>query len=85
MKIMISSMIFNYFFASKSQVNGSDEDPPYLEKKDSLPYLSTLNTSPIEVDKLIRTLKKSKISQLLYLVNQIRTSWGKSKVCHGLF
>ena len=27
----------------------------------------------------------STISQLLYLVHQIRTSWDKSKIAHGLF
>ena len=27
----------------------------------------------------------STITQLIYLVHQIRTSWGKSKIAHGLF
>ena len=40
---------------------GKDDDPPILQKKD-YPELFLLNTSPLEVGKLIRSLKKSHIS-----------------------
>ena len=117
--------IFNTHFASKSNLIGNNDDPPILQKKD-YPELFILNTSPLEVAKLIRSLKKSPtnlptlskicesiiherllshctlnniitdrqaaylkgdstISQLLYLVHQIRVSWGKGKIAHGLF
>ena len=56
------SEIFNDYFASKSQLNGQNEAPPHLEKKPDIPNLSRLNTSPIEVCKLLRCLKKSHIS-----------------------
>ena len=36
--------------------------PPHLEKIENVPFLSVLNTSPLEVGKLLRTLKKSHIS-----------------------
>ena len=41
------SEIFNDFFASKSQLNDQNEDPPPLEKKDNVPNISKVNTSPI--------------------------------------
>ena len=56
------SEIFNDFFASKSKLNGNDEDPPNLERIENVPQLSSINTSPIEVSKLIRNLKKSHVS-----------------------
>ena len=54
--------ILNTFFASKSRVNGYEEEPPNLEKLENVEFLSVLNTSPLEVGKLIRSLKKSHIS-----------------------
>ena len=54
--------ILNTFFASKSRVNGYEEEPPNLEKKENVEILSVLNTSPLEVGKLIRNLKKSHLS-----------------------
>ena len=56
------SDIFNDFFASKSKLNGHDDFPPNLERIDNVPNLSSINTSPIEVSKLIRSLTKSHIS-----------------------
>ena len=55
------SKIFNEFFASKSNLNGKNDDPPILQKKD-FPDLAILDTSQFEVVKLIRNLKKSHIS-----------------------
>ena len=51
--------IFNDFFSSKSKVSEFEDDPPHLEKIENVPLLSVLNTSPLEVGKLLRTLKKS--------------------------
>ena len=56
------SEIFNEFFASKSTVHGLNDDPPNLEKIESVNDLASMNTSPLEVCKLIRNLKKSHIS-----------------------
>ena len=54
--------MFNNFFASKSKVSGFEEDPPHLNKIENVPVLSALNTSPVEVGKLLRTLRKSPVS-----------------------
>ena len=56
------SEIFNDFFGSKSRVNGLNDDPPNLERIETVSNLAKLNTSPVEVCKLIRNLKKSHIS-----------------------
>ena len=70
------SDIFNDFFASKSRVDGFEDDPPFLEKNHRIPDLAQINTSPIEVGKLIRGLKKSHISpcgisgKFLHLISQ---------------
>ena len=53
------SEIFNNFFASKSSLPGYNDDPPNLQKLEGVSFLENLNTSPIEVAKLIRGLKKS--------------------------
>ena len=50
------SKIFNTHFASKSNLIGKNDDVPHLDKKD-FPELFLLNTSPLEVGKLIRNLK----------------------------
>ena len=53
------SEVFNSFFASKSSVSGHEDDPPYLQKIFGVSSFQVLNTSPIEVGKIIRGLKKS--------------------------
>ena len=54
------SEIFNKFFASKCSVPGADEPAPDLPPRDEiLESLSNFNTSPIEVAKLCREIKKS--------------------------
>ena len=53
------SNIFNDFFASKSSVKNSDDPIPILQKKEGVSPLGVLNTSPIEVAKFARHIKKS--------------------------
>ena len=54
--------IFNNFFASKSTVPNPNDEPPILPQKDGVSVLKSINTSPIEVGKIIRTLKQSHMS-----------------------
>ena len=56
------SNLFNTFFASKSTVPNSNDPAPNLERKEGVPSLSNLNTSPFELAKFIRNLKKSHLS-----------------------
>ena len=56
------SNIFNNFFASKSTVPNFNDPVPNLPIKEGLNKLDILNTSPIEVAKIIRMLKKSSFS-----------------------
>ena len=56
------SDILNKHFSSKSCVNGDEDEPPILTYKDVLEPLCSFNTSPIEVSKIIRELKKSNMS-----------------------
>ena len=57
------SNIFNDFFASKASVKNPDDPIPILERKANVSSLSVLNTSPIEVAKFARTIKKSQLSE----------------------
>ena len=56
------SNLFNDFFASKSSVNNPNDPIPILERKEGVPSISMLNTSPIEVAKFARHIKKSHFS-----------------------
>ena len=56
------SNIFNKFFASKSTLSNPNDPVPDLVRKDRVPSLNSLNTSPIEIAKIIRNIKKSQIS-----------------------
>ena len=58
----VKSNILNKFFSSKSTVQNPNDEPPTLDKKEVLSPLGQINTSPIEVGKLIRSLKKSHLS-----------------------
>ena len=50
----------NDLFVAKATVTGSEDKVPYLPKNDSITSsLSNINTSPIEVSKVLRQLKKS--------------------------
>ena len=49
----------NNIFVSKASVHGSDDPVPHLDPIDSISSsLSSINTSPIEVSKVLRQLKK---------------------------
>ena len=57
------SNIFNEFFAEKATVEGADEPAPELPPRDDIfEKLGQINTSPIEVAKLCRDIKKSNSS-----------------------
>ena len=57
------SNIFNNFFASKSTVNDMDDPIPFLQQKEGIQIINSINTSPIEVARFIRNIKRSKFSQ----------------------
>ena len=54
--------IFNAFFASKSSVPNPDDPVPQLDRIEGIPLLTSVNTSPFEISKLIRNIKKSNLS-----------------------
>ena len=57
------SELFNNHFISKATVPGSDDPVPILEPNNNINTpLSFINTSPIEVSKVLRQLKKSNSS-----------------------
>ena len=56
------SEILNRHFSSKAQVDRPDDDPPFIPRLDTTSTLTTINTSHIEVSKLIRSMKKSYFS-----------------------
>ena len=84
------SEIFNTFFASKSSVNGETDDPPFLQRFQNVPILDNINTSPIEIAKFIRGLKKSHMSRcgipgkFLHIISQ-PVSYSLSKLLNNLF
>ena len=84
------SNIFNEFFASKSSVKNSEDPIPILEKKQGVPPLNVLNTSPIEVAKFARHIKKSQFSECGIpgkFINLISTpiSFSMSRLFNNLF
>ena len=58
----MKSDILNNHFSSKSTVVGNEDNPPFLDKIPVLSDLNYINTSHIEVAKIIRNLKKSHLS-----------------------
>ena len=56
------SNIFNKFFASKSTVHDPNDPVPNLQRKEGISPLNNLNTSPLEVAKIVRNIKKSFLS-----------------------
>ena len=84
------SEIFNKYFASKSNLSGRNDDPPDIDRMQNVSDLTMLNTSPLEVDKLIRNLKKSHISpcgisaKFLQLISK-QISYSLSKLFNNLF
>ena len=84
------SNIFNTFFASKSTVPNPNDPAPNLEQRGDISLLSLLNTSPFEIAKLIRNLKKSHLSHCGIpgkLLSQISTpvSFSMSRLFNNLF
>ena len=53
------SNILNKFFASKSTVQNPNDPVPPLQRKEGISSLNIVNTSPIEVAKIIRNTKRS--------------------------
>ena len=74
----------------KSTVPGSTDDPPILQSLQNVPNLDNVNTSPIEVAKFIRGLKKSRMSRcgisgkFLHVISQ-PISYSFSKLLNNLF
>ena len=57
------SDLLNKHFSSKSSVPNADDDVPFLPRNPNIPSVCTINTSPMEVSKIIRDhLKKSHLS-----------------------
>ena len=54
--------LLNQHFSSKASVPGKNDDPPNLNKFNVLSDLNNINTSPIELGKIMRDLKKSHYS-----------------------
>ena len=54
------SNVLNEYFTSKATVSQPNDDVPLLPKKPNIPNVDCINTSPLEVSKIIRdNLKKS--------------------------
>ena len=53
------SNILNDHFANKATVQGCNDVPPNIDKADVFSRLDQINTSPLEVGKIIRDSKKS--------------------------
>ena len=51
--------LFNTFFASKSNVHGANDAPPNLQPFPDIQQIENINTSPLEVGKYTKGLKKS--------------------------
>ena len=56
------SNIFNDFFASKSSVQNPEDPVPFLQRKEGIVPLNMINTSPIEIARIVRKLKRSHMS-----------------------
>ena len=56
------SNIFNKYFSSKSTVQNPNDPVPNLTRKEGVSIMSALNTSPLEVAKILRNIKKSYFS-----------------------
>ena len=53
------SNLFNHFFASKTNINGFDDQVPALDELHIASKIQDFNTSPFEIAKIIRELKNS--------------------------
>ena len=54
--------ILNTYFASKSSVTNPEDEVPLLNPKVNYNKFENINTSPIEIAKIVRTIKKSHVS-----------------------
>ena len=87
---MEKSNIFNNFFTSKANVDGPNDPVPNLQKKDGVSSLSVINTSPLEVAKIIRNIKKSHLShcgisgKFIHLIST-PISFSMSRLFNNLF
>ena len=87
---MEQSNIFNKFFASKSTVQNSNDPVPILEPTLGVTPLNMINTSPIEVAKIIRKIKKSHLSycgipgKFIHLIST-PISFSMSRLFNNLF
>ena len=84
------SNIFNNFFASKSTVQNENDPVPILKQKEGITPLNMVNTSPIEVAKIIRNIKKSHSShcgipgKFIHLIST-PISFSMSRLFNNLF
>ena len=56
------SDILNKYFTNKAKVDGDEDEIPLLDKKENIESLNNVNTSPIEIAKLMRSIKESQFS-----------------------
>ena len=84
------SNLLNAFFASKSSVSSPNDPAPKLVRKEGIPDLDLLNTSPIEIARFMRKMKKSQISycgisgMFISIISQ-PISYSMSKLFNNLF
>ena len=84
------SNIFNDLFASKSCVDNPNDPVPNLQRRDGVSSLNSLNTSPIEIAKYMRNIKKSQFSQcgipgkFIYMI-ATPISFSMSRLFNNLF
>ena len=84
------SNIFNNFFAAQSTVLNPNDPAPSLPRKEGVNDLNVLNTSPLEVGKIVRNIKKSYFShcgipgKFLHLI-ATPISFSLSRLINNLF
>ena len=84
------SNILNNNFAAKSTVHDDNDEVPFLEKKENIPSIDMINTSPLETARIVRGLKQSYLSHCGIpgkFVSLISTpiSFSLSKLFNNLF
>ena len=84
------SNVLNEFFASKSSVQNPNDPVPFLQRMDIISSLDIVNTSPIEVAKIIRNTKRSYSSycgvpgKFLHIIST-PISFSMSRLLNNLF
>ena len=84
------SNLLNAFFASKSTVSNPNDPAPELVRKEGVPDLDLLNTSPIEIARFMRNMRKSHasycgISGMFISIISQPISHSMSKLFNNLF